>query len=213
MNRTIKRTLVVIVGILIVSGIIWFAVDRRQENSKKTGQETAIVSAPNPRIGEALAPDIQTPPAAAPEIKPTTKPPLAMTAQPRGTAPAYPRPTSTQPHIYRNTSLHFSVITPASWNTVPDARIAQEIFFINLSNQQQGSVEVYDAPAGENLNSLEKTLHGDPGAYNFERVSYRGQTGIGYWLKNDANEHFAFIVNGKIYYVHGENILSRMDFI
>jgi hypothetical protein len=219
MNRTIKRTLVIIAAIIIVSGTIWIVVARRPK-TESVVQVPAIVSAPNPRIGEALPPDIQPPPTP----KPAAKPPVAIYTQPRGPAAnmntntnyGVPQPSpsvSTKIHVYRNDQLQFSVILPASWTAASDIRLANEIFFVGPANEPEGSVESYNAPAGQTIDALEQTLHGDPSASNFERVSFRGQAGIGYWLKGDNLEHFAFIVNGKIYYVRGEDVLMRLNFI
>ncbi len=104
---------------------------------------------------------------------------------------------------------------PAQWVAAEkDAAPTQEIFFVDETGSVNfGGVESYPNLGGETLDSMQRILAGSPDVSATERVIYRGHEGVGYHTANSTNEHFIFLVSGKIYYIHGEEVLTRLEFI
>ena len=201
--------IVVISAILLVGGTAWAIVANRAPNSAIAPATTPL----NPRIGEALAPDLQPPPAVAvaprgeSAVTAPTPSPIPRHAQRRSRPPAA--------RIYRNTNLGFSVLLAANWVAGIPSSPATQVFFSNQTGTvNYGTVEVFENQSGDTIDSLEQILEATPHVSGLERVSYRSHIGLGYHTNNSTAEHFVFVVNGKIYYVHGgEELLTRVNFI
>jgi len=207
----VLREILIFVVILGVGVLAAWGINKLSENDKDDSEPVAQLptyTTPNTgstgNQGDSPATDYQTPPATTPE-EPSA--PQYGTPSPTQPDPVVP----SQPQIYKNTSLGFSITLPIGWTDAPESTAKEIIFADRLHANVISSVEVYNNNSGETLDTLMNQLQKSPSVSNVKKITVNGIEWIEFTSNSGTfNRGIVTIHNGKIYYLNGE--LSKSPF-
>jgi hypothetical protein len=194
----------ILLGLILIAliGLVAYATYDGKDNNKEESNSPEVAQVFEPSIGTPIPPDQPS--------RPSGEVGGATTTEPSASEPA-PAPATTfeapksgvdpsEPVDYKNDALKFAAVLSPGTQVIEQN---DEIEFITNYGALQYLVSVNDS-GNETLASIESQLRNSPTASNISYTNISNQKAISFNAKGYGTG-IAFIANGKIYYLLGNN--------
>ena len=121
--------------------------------------------------------------------------------------PAKPVVLGTSLVSYNNAQLRFSMEIPGDWQAV----LGSNKVTFTASDKNTYSVQVYDVTAPTDLNFIQSQLVQQSNIHNVVLTTFEGQPVLSFNMDGNFQNGYAFVKNGKLYYLLGPGIGSKVE--
>ncbi|MBP9686689.1 MAG: hypothetical protein KBD66_02730 [Candidatus Doudnabacteria bacterium] len=208
-KRSWKKIVLSCLGLLLLAAIIgagYYGATIDLDSAKEEAQEVYITPQTEP-VTLAVGGPVTTPTPTPAEATPT---PATPTPTPTPTSSPTPSPTptpapatTTSTKEYTNKSLRFSIQVPHNWSI--SATNGQVI--VTTSEKHLYNIQMY-AAAGSAADTLKTYLASQSNIHNVRSVTLFGNPGYEFDMDGRYTRGYAFLNNGRLYYLLGEGVLE-----